>query len=431
MNYLKLNRRAFIRSLGLGAGAYILNPIAGTLFSEAYGQSTTAGPKLIIGVLGEGFGWCFHPPEHRKELGAGNNIHVPMSGLTWPSCFSSLSRFKDNAILVERFHLPGETGAVHGQGWSTLSAQLALTSPKAATFEHLMADKLKAGTPLPVIRWGYTEDKNDGTSFNEKTTIFARASGQAISHTTKFTPLKNQLFAGGGAQLPAESITRREALMAFLKDDANKLRRKLASQEREKLDSYLEGVAEFERSQAGSCSAGQLASTFEHQEDEFLEMAKMVGYAMSCGMSNISAFGVATEGVGHGNYPKFHRLLRGGSGPHNAAGFAAVYHPKMMGIMAQAMDIILRTISGGESLPADTTLMLMPSNGIGDWHHGNRKRFPVLIVSSNKNLRTGHYRVFPQNVPLGALYVTVAKALGVQLPGFGAYTGAPIKELLT
>ncbi|MBE2248537.1 MAG: DUF1552 domain-containing protein [Myxococcus sp.] len=456
---MTLSRRRFLSSLGLGASAPLLLPLAAQLSATAWGQ-TAATPKNVVFLSMSGglpdlqLGW-----PSRRPLGM-NDGRRALSFNEWDyhPALAALSPWRAQTVILRNLSL--SLGAMqHSGGYGLLAAQgrgdgetAVGNTPVGQTIDQLLADRLGVDSPFRSVVFGVDQDQRK--VMHES--LFARAAGQPLSHPVRASRLFEALFPAAAAN--SERLVSDRRVLARVSADVNRLRARLAGAERGQLDGYLESLEAFDKRRSGAaCLAPNAPSAERGAVKELPAMLDMAAVALRCGMTHVVGCSVG-GGNSHFHFP-------GLVGPHvgtrfEEQGFVGEHGHDGAEKYSEGRTIAWRWLStevaqflraleapGLSGRPVlDDTVVVLFSDSAHDHHNleNSNWRF-VVIAGKNVPLRTGgRLESFawdvgweplnPQSRSVASFYCSLARAVGVELPAFaagggGARTNGPLAEL--
>lgn len=505
-NKFQSDRRRFLRQMGMGAGACFFNPILSGIYNEAFAQTATATPQKLIlfymngqpRYLGGGQDGLFLPSSSRFDIDIENTTslsHVPNIQLLdseWPRYMSQWQPFMSQARILDGLHYtakaaPGNTK--HGMMYAGLNGYSGraedLEIPAAATIDQIIAGgpsgdgmahkSILVGLKQSDFGWQRTFSSNVEA-------CFASGLNTPVPFTGRTAALESKLFGDDFNVNVASSATtdstkaRRKRIMDTLNKDVDRLNKRLANDEKVRLENYLAAVETYDTRRdaletgSSSCDIPTPTTLGEGStaEDELMGLVDGATLAMKCGLTNVVAIASGIQG-GHATDISFQnnvdskldeRWFEASRVPVSSASFYNgdfYYHTsnadwdegnrQLVNFYSGLMVRMLENISGQRGvMPANTTAILLSDRGMvhnESGHHGangNSQRNPVFMLTSNPALQGGgqYYRYQGTNNATGAdrmsfsaFYMTFAKAFGVELDQLGDWTYGPIDGVLS
>jgi hypothetical protein len=441
---MRSTRRSFIEKLGLGAGAALLAPIAQGIFDEAQGLAQVGTRKRVLFyMVGNAISLrcsTFVPPELRT---AGGATLTQSTQYTWGAMLKNLEPYRDRMLLVDGLsnEIPKSQ---HSCGYGTLS-NMACANGSAAEY---------GGPP-----GGITIDQHIGKTIGEGTRfrallagtsspgMFATAAERREQHFTDTKLMFDAVF--GNLITDASGVNRgaleQKLVLDKIRGDIKKLQGSFAAPERRKLEHYMSALEDFEKRQKAtgllaSCKLPAAAPALPDKpapEDRLAAMNDMLLLALTCGLTNVAALAAGT-GMSHQHFHRYTKIHVGT--PFESKGGVDGYGHDGCDLQGPGMDLIhnfhaslmarmagaLGQIKEGDKSIFDNTVMVYLSDS-GDEHHGDHKRFPVVVLgtSGGKVKADGRYLRYPDKGKAGArsladLWCTLSTAAGVPTDKFGA-----------
>jgi hypothetical protein len=216
-NY-RSSRRRFLTSLGLGAGAALLGPIATGLHRRAYGAEPTRKKNIVFIAMSAGLpdlqlGWPSRTDETHWEL---------------HEALAPLAPWKERMLVVRNLSLG--LGAMQHSGGYGLMAGLGAgdgetplgNAPQGQTIDQLIAEQISRDTPVRSLLFGV--DQSADKVMHQ--TIFASGPDQPLPHPVRAAKLYESLFPGAAENQAHAQADRR--VMARIHRDVDRLSQRLA-----------------------------------------------------------------------------------------------------------------------------------------------------------------------------------------------------------
>lgn len=305
--------------------------------------------------------------------------------------------------------------------------------------DQLAAEALGAQTPFPSLVLGCEKGGNAGQCDSG----YSCAYSSNISWQNETTPalkevrprlLFERLFRGGASgedgKARAERLARRRSVLDYVADDAKRLNRDLAEDDRVKLDEYLSGVRELER-------------RIEHAESEIVTevpesarpdsiprdfgaylrlMSDMVVLALRTDRTRVVSFLMANEGSNR-SYPMLdirdghHELSHHKNDPAKFEQIRKInrFHVEQL---AHFLAQLVETQDGGRALIDDVQMVY--GSGISDGNRHNHDELPVLLIGKGSGkLKPGRHVRYAKNTPLNNLHLRLLDNMGVRADALG------------
>lgn len=248
----------------------------------------------------------------------------------------------------------------------------------------------------------------------------------------------DRLFTGTDVMLSEAQRLRRKAYRASVLDavtvQAAEVSRRIAPDDRRRLDEYLTGVRELELrvDAAGSCGVdvGVPATVdLEHHADLMLDLAVA---AIACGQTR-----VVTMMLGNAGSNLVYSFLPGVTGAHHQLSHhqslaenldqLAVIDAWEVGRFARVVRK-LRAVVEGDGTLLDHTLVMFSSE-ISDGNAHNHDDLPVLLAGRGNGAVLPGRHLDMAGAPIANLYVSMMQAAGVGETTFGADGTGPLAGL--
>ena len=449
-NRWQLSRRQLLR----GAGATLALPFLEAM-RPLYGQTASSGDPLRMACL-------FMPNGVRtdKWTPSGSGKSFKLSPILSP-----LEALKEHLTVISGLtNQPSHKGDGHyfkTAGWLTCSTIASTTgsdvSANGISIDQLAAEAIGRQTKLPSMELG-TEPITSGVDRNVNLT---RLYGSHISWKKPDVPLPceinpqsafDRLFRNTDKNGKGKSDD--QSVIDIVIDDANSLKRTLGTEDKHKLEQYLESVREVERrieNEASQIGAGQNIS--EEAARQLAALNKRIGTAMGGnkkGLGSVQRIDhteharlmldlialafwtdstrVATFMFGNAVSGKNFSFLDGVSGSHHSISHHKgdqkqldqyqrinTWHSAQLAYLLKAM----KSLPEGNANVLDNSMVLFGS-GIRDGNAHATKDIPVVLAGgANGQLKTGRHLKADDNAPLASLYVGMMKRMGVPTKSIG------------
>jgi hypothetical protein len=249
------------------------------------------------------------------------------------------------------------------------------------------------------------------------------------------------LFSDGPADEDAAARTRRIALRRSILDalggQARALSDRVGTDDRRKLDEYLEGVRSLERRiesmerTAGTGVDAADAAALDRDPADYAAridlLAEITALAFAQDRTRVATLMLANEGSNRayadvGVSDGHHEVSHHGNDPAKLAKFAAINRWQGVRLAALLSALHRRQESAGGSV-LDRTLVLY-GGAIGDGNRHNHDDLPVILAGgSGLGVRHGAERACAPGTPLCNLYLGMLASAGIPVGRFGDSTG--------
>jgi len=450
-----MQRRSFIRGLGLGASAALLGPMWNQL--EAHANGATPGKRLVIVVEGNGMREGALLPTmvvDAIKAAAGNRgnaggrtytfddpLTVEQIDSVGAPILEALGEHIASALVVNgpSYHIvPGG----HYSGFGLLTASGATGTPRSISVDHLIANELYTNKPFRHVAMGMVGTKGGSAPPSVKYVTTAPGPGKRGAVITNPNVARRALFGSVSGSAGMTEFDMRSNLLDFLTDDVAAFRNQLAGEERVKLEYYLHAVETLKNRQTKlealqSALTAPLPPESDIYSSEYpifrMEATfELASAALIAGLTDVvlltsgtdNDFGVQFSSLGEG-FPGKHALGHGkGYGEHSAAywmGEITARHAAMIAGLADK----LAAVPEGDGTMWDNTLVVF-TNDAGNQHHNRNESWPALLLGG-KNVPlhlAGRAVLYPtegkaKHRHFSTLWNTVLHAMGVPRDDFG------------
>lgn len=422
MNIVRLPRRRFLRS-------------ATGLLALPWFESLCRADGSPVSPPNR-FAFIYTPNGYNQET-----FLPQMTGRDWdlPPALEPLTNLRDRVSLItglDREFVPG-TG-VHaqcGSCWLTSSApQETLDGgfPTNITLDQFIARKIGEETPLPSLELSC----NDFTNSKE-TKYFESISWYGPGHAAKTEKNPREVFQRLFGRPDGDVLNR--SVLDKVHTDAKRLATRLGTDDREKLNEYLDSVRQTERRiQLAEAAAARIkeppfpepTGIPEKRGDYLRLMGDLIVHAFRLDLTRVATLVVDPERwdsprMFHGVFdsPQNHHVLTHTKGDEAKAKITEIdrFH------VALYADVIeqLQAIPEGDGTLLDSCCIAMGS-GISDGDKHNYADLQVLLAGG-LTPHVGHLH-YPGRRPLADLWLTLAETAGVSIERLADSTGT-LKEL--
>ncbi len=445
---MAMNRRDVLKGVSLGAGSLVLSPILSKLQAFAAGHELT--PKRFVfvvesnGVRPEQIapsGIKRKPRPQRPNNGPAELIDVALKDRELPFSLQPIDRWKDKLTIVQ-----GLSGRVCGGGHSNnfqalgaFGAGRANGGESTAILGETIDGALAKTIPgiFPHVGLGISKRLENNVIYN----ISALEKDRGLPTICKPDQAYATLFgsvAGGKAR---QEFAARNNVLDFIRDDVRRAESRLAGEERQQLNAYLEN---FETLRDRQSRLNEIEHTLREKgpvvndkytskiETDRLDAQFDIGAAaLICGLTNVltlsSAAGVRDFDItfhGLGLSIDKHSIGHGKSYKGKSWGelYETIrrYHFTLIAGLMEKLD----KVREGDGTMLDNTLIVYLSDG-AEAHHSRCWEWPMVLMGNIGNrLRTGRYIDYPGYGQKGHrttanMYVTLLQLAGSQRTSFG------------
>ena len=309
------------------------------------------------------------------------------------------------------------------------------------SIDQLLAERIGQETRFPSLELGCERPLTSGNCDSG----YSCAYSCNISWKSPTTPqLKEmdprlvfeRLFAD--ESLPPEErakrLARRKSLLDYARDDATRLKVKLGTTDRRKLDEYLTAVREIEqRIEKAEAAAASPAPTKVKPTGipaDFGEhvrvLCDLLVLAFQADLTRVATHMFANDG-NNKSFPWLdvpdghHEISHHGSEPGKIEKVKLVdrFHAEQLGYLLAKM----AAVQEGDGTLLDHSLVMYGA-GISDGNAHNHDELPILLAGrGNGAVKSGRHARFARGTPLCNLYLSLLDRAGVSEKSFGDSTG--------
>lgn len=443
-----LDRRDALKTLGLSAGATLLQPIISRLEAQAAGQPITA-KRFVFVVESNGVRPEQMAPsdvkrnarDQRPLNGPAEFIDVSLSDRDLPFSLEPIQQWKNKVTIVQglsgrvcggghsnNFQALGAFGAGRGNGGESKAVE-------GETIDGALAKHL--GGIFPHLGLGISKRLENNIIYN----ISAWGPNKALPTLCKPDQAYSTLFGSVAEGAAKQEFAAKANVLDFLKDDIRRAQSRLAGPEREQFGAYLETFETLRDRQSKLNSIehtlrekGPVVSDkykSEVETDRLDAQFDLGAAALICGLTNvltlssaagIGDFDITFKGLGL-NIDK-HSIGHGGS--YQGKTWSDLYNI----IRRYHFDLIaglmkkLSAVPEGDGTMLDNTLIVYLSDG-AESHHSRCWEWPMVVIGDlGGKLKTGRYVDYPGYGQVGHrttanMYLTLLQLAGAKRDSFG------------
>jgi len=441
----RINRRTFLR----GAGTALALPLL-----ESVSLGAAERPKRLA--------FLFVPngmsmPDWKPQAAG--------SDYTLPSLLQPLAAHRDDFLVISNLAQLNARALGDGPGDHARSAACFLTGAHpvktagrniraGVSVDQLAARHLGRSTAVPSLELGTEPARQSGNCDSG----YSCAYSSNLSWRTPHSPMGKEvqprivferLFRmgpeGESGAARAERLHARRSILDYVRDDANRLTKRLGVTDRRKLEEYFTGIRELERriDMLEPAQPGDEIHIWNEPVEEALRappggvprdyrahvrlMYDMLVLAFRLDRTRVATFMLANEGSNR-NY-----AFVGASGGHHHISHHKGDKQKIEKIRrinhfhAEQLAYFLgklKEVREGDGTLLDSTAVVYGS-AISDGNRHNHDDLPILVAGRGGGIvQPGRHLVAEARTPLCNLYVSLLRGVGVPTERFGDSTGA-------
>jgi hypothetical protein len=429
-----LPRRTFLR----GLQATLALPLLDAMIPAATALAQTAAkPVRRLGFVYVPMG-C----DHGRWTPAGQGVLGDLSPILAP-----LEPIKEQLTVVTNLRLEQSYPGTHDTANAGfLSAAFAKHTESSDYFLGITADQVAAkqigrDTQLPSLELAMDLNPLAGVCNNGYACVYQNC----LSWSSPTTPLPSEahprivferLFGeGDSADGRRAALRARASLLDSFSDDIARLKRRVGTADRARVDQYLDTVREVER-QIQRAEAGAATNPTPDLDRPvgvpaaFADHAKLLFdlqvLAFQADITRVVTFQLARE-LNNRTYPEIgvpdphHPTSHHGNDPEKLAKIAKIntFH---VSLFAQFLEKLKATPDGDGSL-LDNTVYLYGS-GLGNSSIHDHENLPILVAGGAAcGMNGGRHIRYETGTPLANLHLTLLDRVGVRLDKFGDSNG--------
>jgi Protein of unknown function (DUF1552) len=426
-------RRTFLRGVGVTMGLPWLESLSGRATAAAAGSgSPGAFPKrFAVFFMGNGIS-----PDHWWARGAGADMQL---GKT----LEPLEPIKAKINVIRGLFNKTATGlGIHppmtGNLLSGVPIQKGAIIHGGISMDQMLANHVGQDTAQPSMVLACEQPM---TGYHE--TNYSNAYGSHISWHSADSPVPNEIYPSLAFDSLFENrgSLRNISVLDRVKDRAEKLRLKVSSTDRAKLDEYLTSVREVEkniermradkdRAEVRARDKGRPVFTMKRPDNGLPEdfrdhtrlMCDLIALAFQADKTRIASLLLARD-LSSLYYPFLDvREAHHGASHHDTSdGYERIarFHLGQLAYLAKRLD----EMPEGEGTVLDNSCLMFISNMWSGTKHDNKKVPVVTAGGLGGTLRTGRSLDYQEagdgNRKLCSLYLGIMDRMGVRLDHFG------------
>lgn len=437
-----LPRRTFVRSMG----ATVALPFLDAMVPVGRGAARYATPdrtRLVAIEMVHGAAGC-------NELGAKLNMWSPAAvGRNFdlsPTALSSLEPYRDYLTIISNTDVreaePESPKEIGGDHFRSSAVYLTQSHPKqtegsdvrvGTSLDQLYAQRFGQETPIPSMQLCIENvDQAGGCAYG-----YACVYTDSISWASPTEPLPvvrdprvafEKLFGVGGTLEERTSRRRtRRSILDWVASELTSLKRTLGTEDRHRMDRYLEDIREVERriqrieARNTTGEPRELPEAPAGVPDSFKEhvhlMFDLQALAFAADLTRVFSFKMGRDGSSR-TYPEsgsdkpFHPASHHGGGEKGVKDFFLInkYH---VGMLPYFLDK-LKNISEGDGNLLDKTMILYGSP-MADGNLHNHRRCPLIVLGHANGKLAGNVHVkAPDGTPMANAMLGMMHSLGLE-----------------
>jgi hypothetical protein len=443
MQYLSgkpLPRRSFVQ----GLSATIALPYLDAMMPAGRGgwRKVNDAPRLVAIEMVHGAAGC-------NELGAKLNLWSPAAtGRNYdlsPTALNSLEAYRKHLTIISNTDVraaepfsPNEVGGDHFRSSATYLTQAHARQTEGSdvrvgtSLDQLYAQRFGQDTPIPSMQLCIENvDQAGGCAYG-----YACVYTDSISWSSPTEPLPvirdprvafEKLFGVGGSSAErAERRMTRRSILDFVAGEMKSLKGSLASDDRNRLDKYLEDIREVERriqrieARNTSGEVRELPEAPAGVPDSFKEHVELMfdlqALAFAADITRVFSFKMGRDGSSRvyaesGSDKPFHPASHHGGTEKGVKEFNMInkYHVAMLPYFLDK----LKAITEGDQTMLDKTLVMYGSP-MSDSNLHNHRRCPLILLGHAGGTIEGNTHIkAPDGTPMANAMLSVMHSLGM------------------
>ncbi|GIW89473.1 MAG: hypothetical protein KatS3mg108_3797 [Isosphaeraceae bacterium] len=400
-------------------------------------------------------------PRRMAFLYVPNGVHMPEwtpkqegRGYELPEILKPLAPFRDDLLVLtglaqDNANAKGDGGGDHARA---LAAFLTGVHPRKTdganiragiSVDQVAAQKIGHLTRFPSLELGCDPSAQAGNCDSG----YSCAYSSNISWSSETTPLAKEvnprlvfdrLFGEAGGDVGSASARRRkrrQSVLDYVSEDARRLRDRLGTTDRRKLDEYLTSVREIERRLVAASrppvdappNASRPAGIPDQYGEHIRLMCDMIALAFQTDLTRIVTFVLANEGSNRtynwlGVADGHHELSHHGRDPEKQSKIQKIntFHVEQLAYLLGK----LKEAADGEGQSVLDNCMIVYGSGIADGDAHNHNDLPILLAGRGAGtIQTGRHVRYPDQTPLNNLFLAMLDRMDARVDALGDSTG--------
>lgn len=435
-----LPRRTLLRGMGATVALPLLDAMVPAMTAAA---ATPARPVRRLGYIFIPMG-----SDINRWTPPGNHSLTELSPILRP-----LGRHKDYVTVVTNMELknayPGTHATSNSSYLSCAKAKFTESSDYylGTTADQIAAREIGQDTRLPSLELGIelldiVGQCDDGYACVYQNNLSWSSPTTPLPYEANPQKVFSRLFGEGSPEEQSRTLKKKASMLDRVKSDISRLQRELGSNDRAKVDHYLNSVREVERriqiAQAGMSEnpapdAERPVGVPSAYADHVRLMFDLQVLALQADITRVISFQMAREGSTRsyheiGVSEPHHPLTHHGNDQEKIAKMAQIneYHVSLFGYLLEK----LKTTPDGDGSLLDHSIYMYGS-GMGDPNLHDHINLPVLVTGGGAGkMKGGRHIRYEDRTPLANLHLTLLEKSGVRMDSFADSKGK-VEELLS
>lgn len=444
---MSLTRRSFINRCTLGAGLPVLAPILGQLECEAAGVDRAQRPKRFVFVaVSSGIMPNEVELPEFKGTNQGEYLNVALDERELDPAMQPFEPLRDYLSIIQglsgKMCSGGHTGNYGALGVWRAPGEKGAPPPKRATVDYILSRMYPAA--MNHLTTGLTGGW--GTRITEGVVYpYISAAGPQKTIPFQASPdiVFEQLFGTVASRdrYSAQKLISKKNLLDFMTDDIKRTQRALPSQEKSKLDHYLDALEGLQDQDVKIAAlrenlakhVPEITNKYTSEETEHRQDAHfdLIAAALISGITNVVTMKIDNSATFYRGLGITERSVHGighNESSNGKTGFECRnvirrHHFEIIAHLANK----LKAIPEGDGNMLDNTMIVYISPA-GDRHHGTLNSWPMVVLGGcgNKLKLPGRYVQFPGygqkgHQTIGNWWTSVLNAFGNPIEHYGDF----------
>jgi hypothetical protein len=459
-------RRNFVKGLSLGGGLPVLAPILSQLEREAYGATKNSPKRFVFVAVSSGIMPEEVEQPSLKSESKDKYLNVSLDKHELEPAMKPFETLKEYLSIIQglsgKMCAGGHTGNYGALGVWKAPGEKGAPPPKRATVDSILSKMYPAAINhlATGLTGGWGNRTTEGVVYPD---ISAVGPQKTIPFQASPDIVFEQLFGTVASKdrYKAQKLASKKNLLDFMTDDVKKIQKAMPSQEKAKLDHYLDALEGLKDqdvkiaalSKSLEKNVPEFTDKYTSKETELRQEAHfdLIAAALISGITNVVTMKIdnsATFYRGLGITEKSvhglgHNESSNGKTGMECRSIIRQHHFEILAHLANK----LKSIPEGDGNMLDNTMIVYISPA-GDRHHGKLDSWPMVVLGGcGKKLKLpGRYIQFPSygqkdHKTIGNWWTSVLNAYGNPIKHYGDFDPGlmkggfdqegPIPEIIT
>jgi len=442
-------RRSFLNRLALGAGLPVLSPILSQLeyqAAAAHGAAVKLPQRFVFVAVSSGIMPEEVTPPALASVGEDKFLNVPLANQELLSDMEPLASLKDYLSIIQgvsgKMCAGGHTSNYGALGAWRAPGEKGAPPPKRATVDSMLSKLYPAAVPhlATSLTGGWGSRITEGVVYPD---ISAAGPQKTIPFQASPDIVFEQLFGtvASNDRYNSRKLASKRNLLDFMSDDVRKIQKALPSEEKAKLDHYLDAL---EGLQDQDVKIAALRQSLEKNVPEFTDKYtaaepelrqeahfELIAAALISGITKVATMKIDSSSTIYRGLGVSEKSVHGIGHNESSNGKTGLecralirrHHFEILARLANK----LKAVPEGEGNMLDNTMIVYISPA-GDRHHGLMNSWPMVVLGGcgGRLKLPGRYLQFPGygqtgHKTIGNWWTSVLNAFGNPVDHYGDF----------